>query len=696
MNPLDHSPLLQPLRTVLCCLGVLSLASAAATAQATRVFWSEGSRTLASTCSCDLDGTNFKNHGSLSGMIAAVKPGCTMGGSFGGFPATAYLSGDAGTGDDWMQAKVGATGTSAWNANAVVPWPDYGNPNYPYEPRDLSLSRDGSAAVFYANEVWYGRVRPSFFDVGAPVSVPNVGTYRIVGGIDHHRSDSTDRIYYWVNSQPGGSHPSYDDLHYCSANGTGDTLVFSMYTQQYLGGRRVRIGGPNHSNGGDNSVFFDAHDSVNNTAWIMRWDPATPNTLTPVHTHNGSICFDLDEDGDNTVYYADSNSTEVRAVNWDGSNDRPVHTTAVPIDRVELLRARHSCFAGVSVAGPFGAGCYAHPVAFFETFQAGGFDLSNSTMTLFPTGPNYYVTPSGAAFVPPFTGSLTAVPPAIGNWNDGLAAPIALPFTFPFPGGSASSVQIGSNGIVYLGASATRTAPYAGNVADVQNEIASLAPAHGDFDLSPALGGSLHYEVDPINTSVRITWLNVPEFNAGSPGTARSTFQLVLDVSGRVDCVYQTVSCPTTQLLTGFCSGYGAALPAPRDLSASMPFASGDGSEPAYLDLDQEPILGTTVNLVTRGIGAGTTINFTVLGFAPFTPGIPLDILGMPGCQQLVAPSVSYLSFVLGGTASVSLAIPNVTAYLGAQLFAQSAPFTAGGNAAGIVTSNGLAMMIGQ
>ena len=51
-----------------------------------------------------------------------------------------------------------------------------------------------------------------------------------------------------------------------------------------------------------------------------------------------------------------------------------------------------------------------------------------------------------------------------------------------------------------------------GSMAPFRDGAARIAPLYVDLDPTPTGGGSIHYDVDPLNTFVRITWLAIPEW----------------------------------------------------------------------------------------------------------------------------------------------------------------------------------------
>ncbi len=122
-------------------------------------------------------------------------------------------------------------------------------------------------------------------------------------------------------------------------------------------------------------------------------------------------------------------------------------------------------------------------------------------------------------------------------------------------------------------------------------------------------------------------------------------------------------------------------------------YGTGCGTPPLQLTLSARPILGSNFNLTTGNIPAGTQIGASLLSFAQFLPGIPLDSLGMPGCLQHLSPDVSLVFLVPGATANQALALPNLPAFAGSHLFSQSLTFSPV-NAMGAITSNGVDLLL--
>src|SRR5262245_56788867 len=104
--------------------------------------------------------------------------------------------------------------------------------------------------------------------------------------------------------------------------------------------------------------------------------------------------------------------------------------------------------APVAIATNVGnsAGCGQVPActsAFYEVFGNGSLDLANTSMGMVLSGTTYNVGPAAGSFVAP-TGTNLGL-------TDDSQTTVALGFTFPYPGGSTTQLQVCSNGFVSIG-----------------------------------------------------------------------------------------------------------------------------------------------------------------------------------------------------------------------------------------------------
>jgi hypothetical protein len=107
------------------------------------------------------------------------------------------------------------------------------------------------------------------------------------------------------------------------------------------------------------------------------------------------------------------------------------------------------------------------------------------------------------------------------------------------------------------------------------------------------------------------------------------------------------------------------------------------------------PMVGSTIQLVTSGIAAGTPLGITVLEIG--APAAPLDLTshGMPGCTAYLQSGVNHFWFAPIGTAQVPFVVPNLMTLSGLPLVSQAFANSPGLTPLGFVASNGLSLRIG-
>jgi hypothetical protein len=299
------------------------------------------------------------------------------------------------------------------------------------------------------------------------------------------------------------------------------------------------------------------------------------------------------------------------------------------------------------------------------------------------------VTPGGTQWFTPVAADLN-----LGD--DTVSAPQTLPFTFPYPGGSATSIYIGSNGHIGLNATGASTSGYPTPTSFIAAG-ATLSPFWTDLDSTPAVGaGTTHFDIDAINNRVIVTWNGVAVWEA-TPTVPRflNTFQVVLYPSGMIEFRYQGMSAPATlNAITGFTPGAPNRNPGNRDISATLPFSTGTDLLPLVLSASARPIMGSNIHLVTSQIPATAIISATLLSFVQHNPGIDLTGIGMPGCRQFVNLDATYLLFT-NPTAQITIGIPSGPTWLGVHVYGQSASLVPGVNPLGAESSNGLDLRFG-
>ncbi len=356
-----------------------------------------------------------------------------------------------------------------------------------------------------------------------------------------------------------------------------------------------------------------------------------------------------------------------------------------------------------------GDGCYFRPHAWYENFlpSATAPDVQNTSLSWINLGQNYVIVPGSATFVAPTSPNLAAGPigssSSAGTWDDALSTPITLPFTFPYPGNPSGTtdITISSNGSVYLEAVVDSSfdvcgASY-GSIVPFREGPARIAAYYVDLDVTTA--GSIHYEVDPANQFVRVTWNGVVEWQDPIVLTNLNTMQLTLYSNGNVDLVTGALkhTGAGNDAIIGFTPGHGSRLGAEVDISAALPLTTGDGEIPPVLGMDARPVIGTTPNVVTTNVKPGTLLQVLAAGDQLAPVPIDLAVIGMPGCLLTTNPFVFLTNAInTNGEFVQPLQIPNLAILQNQQLVFQAAPLTTGLNPLGLLLSNAICTRIGQ
>ncbi len=357
-------------------------------------------------------------------------------------------------------------------------------------------------------------------------------------------------------------------------------------------------------------------------------------------------------------------------------------TTGALSDFASVVLIDYSIAPGTASASNYGGGCGAEAVSFHETF--GTFDLGGSSFQAIPNlQGGYDVVPGSSAWYTPTSANL-----ALG---DDVLSPQTLPFTFPYPGGATSQIQLCSNGYIWLDplqtlASATPAA------SALMTGAARIAPFWNDLD--PSFGGTVTAEVDTLTGDFVITFDQVPQWN--TTGLNVNTFQVRLKSNGAFEVTYQTML-SNNAIVVGMSPGGTSVNPGNRDISASIPFSTRTDGPGLNLTLRalNRPVLGTTLNLQVGNIAAISPFSAVLLSFQQVNPGANLVGLGLPGCFQHVGAGATHIVFGMP-TATMSLGLPTDPSWIGALVYAQGASLVPGFNATGATTSNGVKLELGN
>lgn len=393
--------------------------------------------------------------------------------------------------------------------------------------------------------------------------------------------------------------------------------------------------------------------------------------------HGGSSACGLDNPdwyGRFATSWTGGGTNATRLSNWLD----PLNTGAMVLNTFVPISA---------TATSYGVGCYNSRASFAQTFSPTLFDLGGTAVTtnviqFVPTTNGYTIQAGPDTWFTPVSANL-----ALG---DEALATLNLPFQFAFPGGSTNVVRMCSNGYVWMNG-ATATIDPTPTFVELSNGVARLAPFW--MNLNPALGGTTHFDVDPSNNAVYLTWLNV----LGVPGGAApgNTFQMVLRSDNTVEYRYRQISNQFNVMLVGWSRG-ATLFPPNIDISTAMPFSVGLDLNPLSWAAVGRPILGTTQTINLGNIAnPAQSIGLTLIGFASHPIPPDLSIIGAPGCF-LHVQSVVIEGYLVGGVLHPwQLAIPANASLSGTHLFTQGALLTNGVNPFGVLTSNGVDLLLG-
>jgi hypothetical protein len=339
--------------------------------------------------------------------------------------------------------------------------------------------------------------------------------------------------------------------------------------------------------------------------------------------------------------------------------------------------------AQTATSTPYGTGCYSRARSYYEDFaNTAAFDLGNTnpvtTVQHLFLGNAYLMLAAPTAWHAP-TGTNLGL-------TDDSEITQTLPFTFPYPGGTTTQLAICSNGFISPGLS--NGSSYTPDI----NAWLTGNPRYCVYwhDLVPSGSNNVFFDSDPVNGVVYVTWSGVPTYSGGGS----NTFQAAFFATGFVEYRYQSTSgqaSTSVDVMVGWSPGVASRNPGSRDISATMPFQTdATDSLPLALASSARPVLGTTINLLTSQIPVGTPAGALIFSFAQHNPGLDLASLGMPGCLQYVGLDVTVVFVGSGTTNSRPVAIPSSPIHAGSHVYCQSATFSPGVNALGVLASNGL------
>lgn len=373
----------------------------------------------------------------------------------------------------------------------------------------------------------------------------------------------------------------------------------------------------------------------------------------------------------------------------------------------------------------YGCPCTSTGASFYEWFPIGqSFDLAQRSILLTPeatTTPNGYSVTHGAV-LPDFARIGT-----LASTADDALVTVNLPFTFHFPGGSTTTLKVGTNGFVWLSATPTATdsTPTATELlgGGTSNYPARLAPfwfnLHAGRNTTTHPLSGLYTNVDTSgglgNVVVYLTWRDVGVSNSQAlGGQSVNTFQVVLRES-TMTVEYRYGAMDAAQggnLLVGYSRGSrssnnNAVDPGSRDLSGTGPFTIGgpEAGAPMVLSANNpsvtgsnRPIHGTNVDLAVANVPASDNFGFFMFDFNWLPTSAPNPFLA-PGClQTLAAPQLWAMAFgwPSGGTATSPIPFAVPQGFAGVNVVFQFASWNLAGGLVGVHTSNAVRCTIGM
>jgi len=124
-------------------------------------------------------------------------------------------------------------------------------------------------------------------------------------------------------------------------------------------------------------------------------------------------------------------------------------------------------------------------------------------------------------------------------------------------------------------------------------------------------------------------------------------------------------------------------------------------NNPLSLDLDDEPALGSNRTLMVTDVPGTTTLIGMTMAFAQANPAYPLTALGLASPECFVHLDLNSaislgIGTASGTTASFPLALPSSASLEGLIVHMQSTALSPGENPAGLITSNGLNLVLAQ
>lgn len=347
------------------------------------------------------------------------------------------------------------------------------------------------------------------------------------------------------------------------------------------------------------------------------------------------------------------------------------------------LSAKPGC--AFASALPYGGGC-PQPLTTYELFDGIGnlFDLANTALEFTPASGGGYQVTATSGFYAGYSGQQAF-------FDDESKGPFALPFQFPYPGGVTNAIDIASNGFIWLQTGNADPRCCDGDPLSLVSNPASICALWMDLypPGAPANGGIFFDVVGA--AEAHITWVDVPEYGSFTG----NTFQITLRSNGSFRLSWGAANNLAHICLVGIATAPSGIDPGPTDLSPGN-FTTAGGGIPLALraQAGSRPKLGSSFVMEIDRIDPTAVFGFLVLGFTQY-PGLDLGPIGMPGCALYASLDSVQAVPLAGAPTPVTLALPANPALSGVLLQAQAATLTPGATPLGLVSSNGLELLLG-
>lgn len=352
-------------------------------------------------------------------------------------------------------------------------------------------------------------------------------------------------------------------------------------------------------------------------------------------------------------------------------------------------------FAGVDQTGlcsmamtqSYGTGCAGNgasdPASFYQANS--GANLAGTSYRMTPLALGGYTVDAS-----PTNLFETAIGTATGIGDDALYT-VSLPFSFGYatnPAGS-NSIDVCSNGFIWLASGTSTSTAYSPSATSLFNMPSRIAPFWVDLDPTAALSDDVYVNVH--SNRVVITWHDCVRYGTTTPLTA----QCVLFDDGSVTLSYGSSTDATVTVLTGWSPGYGAESVAPVNLAVAVPFDLSSGSSvPLTLETSSLPLLGGTMVFTVSSPPVAPTVGLNIIGVQQ--ANLDLGFLGAGGCSLLNSAEIIESVLLNTSVTNFSYTLPMAPALIGGSLFFQHAAYAPGANTFGFVTSNGVAVTLGD